>query len=465
MNRQGTLRCPADVALAADTEKTVLENGIRVVTEAMDGVRSVSIGVMVDCGSKDESATERGLAHLCEHLVFQGTGVRGALEIARQVDGFGQAGGFTTRDYTCYFAFTLDDYQYHALDLLGDVLLNPTFPADCVSREQRAIQSEIERGRDIPERYVHDLAKRRAWDGNALGLSIAGSPDSIVRHTRESIIYFFQRHYTPERMIIAAAGRVDHEDFVAQTRDAFWRMLGPGDASALDAPIFHPGLTVECATSAQVYFCLVIPAPPYADANRYLVHVLNRILGGGISSRLSRRLREDTGLVYEVSSEYHAYRTAGMISVEGSTSPDHLIEVTSAVLETISNLFSGYEPVDAEELWRAQTYIRIQHLTASEDVHTRMCRLATQELYFGRRLEASRILAHIDTVDLKSLSAFARAYLFGQLTKAHFVVAGPVQDESSTRARLESLLNDLAWGRASNTAGRRQSPRVAGEVA
>jgi len=441
---QDAHRPPDELAPAtAEFGKTVLENGVRVITEAMDGVRSVSIGVMVDCGSKDEKADQAGLAHLCEHLLFQGTSARDALEIARQVDGFGQVGGLTTRDYTCYFAATLDDYQFHALDLLGDVLLNPTFPADCVLREKRAVLAEIERSWDVPERYVHDLAKRRAWHGSALGRSIAGTADSIAQHTRENIIYFLQRHYTPERIIIAAAGHVGHEDFVAQTRDAFWRLLGPGDDPGLDTPQFHPGLTVECANSAQVYFCLVIPAPPYADAGRYLVHVLNRILGGGISSRLSRKLREDTGLVYEVSSEYHAYRAAGMISVEGSTSPDHLVEVTSAVLATMADLFAGVEPIDAEELWRAKTHIRIQHLTSSEDAHTRMCRLATQEMYFGRRLEASKVLAQIDAVELNRVSAFARDHVFRQLSKAHLVVVGPVRHESATRARLSDLLSQF----------------------
>jgi predicted Zn-dependent peptidase len=400
--------------------------------------------VFVDCGSKDESAGEAGLAHLCEHLLFRGTSGRDALEIARQVDGFGQVGGFTTRDYTCYFAATLDDYRYHALDLLGDVLLNSTFPNRSVLREKQAILSEIERSSDVPEQYVHDLAKRQAWRGSALGRSIAGNAETIARHTREDAIYFLQQHYTPDRIVVAAAGRLDHSDFAAQTRDAFWRLLGTSGSSPRECPPFHAGVTVEPINTAQAYFCLVMPAPCYADPERYVVHVVNRILGGGISSRLSRRLRDEAGLVYEVHSEYHAYRDAGMIAVEGSTSAEHLEEAVQLVLSTLADLLSWRDPVDAEELWRAKTHIRVQHLSSSEDTHTRMCRLATQELYLGGYLPAGEILARIDGVDLAGIGRFCRHYL-DDFAKAHLVVAGPVYEAPELLSKLSCLMNELAW--------------------
>jgi predicted Zn-dependent peptidase len=444
---EGSLRAQSvePCGSAPAVRKTVLENGVRVVTESMGGVRSVSIAVLVDCGSKEESVEQAGLAHLCEHLSFQGTSSRDAMQIARQADSFGQVGGFTTRDYTCYFAATLDDYQFHALDLLGDVLLNSTFPDDCLSHEKQAILSEIERGADMPEQHVHDLAKRRAWPRSALGRPIAGDAATLVWHTREDLIYFFHRHYTADRMIVAAAGHLDHDDFVAQTRDAFWRLIGRSAPSPRETPEFHPGVTIESTNSAQAYFCLTIPAPPYAAPDRYVTHVLNRILGGGISSRLSRKLREEAGLVYAVQSEYHAYRDAGMISVEGSTGAQHIAEAIAIVLATLGNLLSGQEPVDAEELWRAKTHMRVQHLTSSEDVHTRMCRLATQELYFESHLDTHRILAHIDAVELGHLTAFTRDYLSRQLSLAHLAIVGPIDDEPALRSRVTRLMNECAW--------------------
>lgn len=427
-------------------DKTVLENGVRVITEAIPGVRSLSIGVMIDCGAKDERPEEAGLAHLCEHLLFQGTSARDGLQIARQIESFGHAGGFTTRDYTCYYAATLGDYQFHALDLLGDVLLNSTFPEECLARERRAVLSEIERCWDMPARHVHDVAKACALPGQALGRPIAGTPEAIARHTREDVIYFLQQHCTPDRIIIAAAGHLDHDDFTAQTRDAFWRLLGHSPATPVDAPVFQGGVTVECTGSAQAYFCLLTPAPVYAGASRYAVHVLNWILGGGISSRLFRKLRDEAGLVYDVQSEYHAYRDAGMISVEGSTAPEHLEEVIATVLNTVTGLFTGSDPVSADELWRARTHLRIQHAMSSEDVYTRMSRLATQELYFGQRLDADAVLESIDAVDSEELSAAIREDLSPGLPNAHLVVAGPLGKYQDLAARLADLLKrSKAW--------------------
>jgi len=428
--------------------KTVLENGVRVVTESLDGVRSLAIGVIVDCGSKDERTGQAGLAHLCEHLVFQGTSGRTAIEIAQHADTFGQVGGFTTRDYTCYYAVTLDDYQFHALDLLGDVLLNSTFPEHLVAAEKRAVLGEMERCWDMPERQVHDLAKRCAWRDSSLGRPVIGDANTLAQYTREDAIYFLQTHYTPDRIIVAAAGHLDHDDFAAQTRDAFWRLLGQRSATPLQVPAFHPGLTSEHLNSSQAYFCLVIPAPAYTAAERYAMHVLNRILGGGISSRLCSELREEAGLAGDVHSEYHAYRDAGMLSVEGSSSTGQLSETIAAVVRTMSSLFRGERPVDAAELWRAKMHLRVQHVASSEDTHTRMCRLGTQELYFGAHLDAGQVLGRIEELQGPAVNAMANR-LYQPLSQAHLAVAGPNLNEPAVRDELTRLMNELACPAAS----------------
>lgn len=438
--------------------KTVLENGVRVVTEAIPGVRSVSIGVMVDCGAKDEQPGQAGLAHLGEHLLFQGTCARDARLIARQIESFGHAGGFTAWDYTCYFATTLDDYQFHALDLLGDVLLNSTFPEECVARERKAVLSEIDRCWDSPARHVYDLARAHALRGQAMGRPIVGTAEAVAHHTREDVIYFLERHYTPDRIILAAAGHLEHEHFTAQTRDAFWRLLGQSEPAPVVAPVLEGGVTVERTDSAQAYFCLLVPAPEYAAPERYAVHLVDWILGGGISSRLYERLRVETGLVYEVQSEYHAYRDGGMISVEGSTSPDFLDEVIAVLLGTVAALFSGDEPVTTEELWRAKTHLRIQHSISSEDTHTRMCRLATQELYFGGRLDSQTILDNIENVDSGRLSAAIRDRLLPGLRAARLVVAGPVREAQATSARLSDLMHRTLYCSEEGRGGWRTRP-------
>jgi predicted Zn-dependent peptidase len=428
-------------------KKTTLENGIRVITESMTGVRSISIGVLVDCGSRDERAEESGLAHLCEHMLFQGTSSRDELRIGRQIDSAGgHVGGFTTRDYTCYHASVLDDYCYHALELLGDVLLNPTFPEESLEREKQTILREIEGNHDVPSYVAHENMKAAAWPNDPLGRPIAGHPDILKRHTREDLIYFMHRNYTPNRIVIAAAGSLDHEDFVAKVRDSFWRMLGDNDPTPSLKPQFHPGFHVQEIASHQAYFSLAVEAFPYVHQNRYTLHVLNQILGGGISSRLFRRLREESGLIYDVHSDYHAYREAGMVVVEGATAPASLTEALEGVLGALHGLAAWSEPVDAEELWRAKTQIKAQHHISSEDVHTRMCRLATQELYFGRSIASGRIVEDIEAVDINSVRRLARSDLGPNLPAICLSVAGPEQPLSE-RNRQRQILSDFRAGR------------------
>jgi predicted Zn-dependent peptidase len=210
-------------------QQTTLENGIRVVTESMPEARSLSIGILIDAGPRDESPGQGGLAHLTEHALFQGTSSRDARQIARLMDlAGGQVGAFTTRDYTCFHATVLDDYRTYALDLFGDVLLNSTFPAEALERETQSILSEISAAWDAPFERAGQLLKALAWPNHPLGRPVAGWADTVAALTREDVIYFVHQNYLPNRLIIAAAGHVEHLDFVAQVRVAFWRLLGDG---------------------------------------------------------------------------------------------------------------------------------------------------------------------------------------------------------------------------------------------
>ncbi len=421
--------------------KTTLENGIRVITESMPQMRSVAMGVLVDAGPKDETLEQRGLAHLTEHLMFQGTSSRDAMQISRLMDvAGGHIGGFTTRDYTCYVATVLDDYRTYALDLLGDILLNSTFPAASLEREQEAILREIALGYDSPSERVHSDLKAFAWPNHPLGRPITGSPDSVKALTREDVIYFVHEHYLPNRIIITAAGHVEHEDFVAQVRDTFWRMLGESQPIAGHQPTYQAGVTIEHVPVSQAYFSLGIRAYPYPHPSRYGLHILNNILGGGISSRLFHRIREERGLVYDISSEYHAYHDDGLLVIEGSTAPEYLISVLGLTLVELWKLISGDEPVDDEELWKAKMQIRGQHLMAEEDTNTRMSRLATQELYFGQHIPSAEILRQIEAVDGQMLQRMANETLIDTLRQATIAVVGPEAPQHYNYASIEELL-------------------------
>jgi predicted Zn-dependent peptidase len=425
-------------------DKTVLENGVRILTDPMPEVRSVALGIVLDAGPRNETPEQRGLAHLCEHLIFQGTGSRTVDQIAQMMDTAGGSfGGFTARDYTCFSATVLDDYLTFALDLFGDVLLNSIFPNEAVEREKSAILREIALVDDVPQERVHGRLKSHAWGSHPLGTPITGLAETVRGLSREDVIYFVHKHYMPDRMIVAAAGNVDHLELVAQARDAFWRLIGESGASVSAPATFTPGVAVESAAVTQAYFALGLEARPYGDLERYALHLLSTVLGGGISSRLFRRLRVERGLVYGISSEYHAYRDAGMIVIEGSTMPELLLKVLSLVLEELQDLAQADEPFDPEELWKGKMQLRGQHLISSENSHTRMSRLATQELYFGRRIPSTTIVERIAAVDGEVMKALCRGFLAEALPRAALAVVAPEGSPGCSSSSLEKLLSGL----------------------
>ncbi len=429
-------------------QKSTLENGIRVVTDTMSGHRSISMGILIDAGPFDEAPEQSGLAHLVEHAVFCGTSSRNATQIARLMDeAGGHLGAFTARDFTCYSATVLDDYFTYALDLLGDILLNSIFPPESLEREKTAILREIESAGDMPSQRAHDLLKGFAWPDHPLGRSIAGRPETVKRMTRADVIYYVHEHYSPDRIIVAAAGNVDHEDFVAQVQDAFWRMMGKSLPVAKAAPAFQPGVVLENIPVSQVYFSLGIRACPYADPGRYGMHVLNNILGGGISSRLFRRVRESQGLVYHICSEYHAYREDGMLVVEGCTAPENILQVLESVLDELWKLICAREPVNEEELWKAKMHIRGQHLISGENTHTCMNRLASQELYFGRHIPDKDILAQIDEIQTQKLQFLADEILQEGFSQTAVAVVGPEAPEQYQFTSIKNLFENFQYNR------------------
>ena len=405
-----------ETAIKPKFKKSTLENGVRVITEAIPHAQSVSIGVLVCCSPRDEAADEAGLAHLSERLMFQGTSNRSSLEIHQLVDSVGgRIGGFTARDYTCYTASVLNDYCFHALDLMGDILLNSTFPQGSLEREKEAIVSEIEGARDMPESRAQILLKQIAWPDHSLGRPIAGSSGTAGGFSREDVIRFVTRHYTPDRIIVSGAGHLDHDDFVAQSRDVFWRLLGEGQTAPVNPPRSAAGFAVEESSCDQSYFCIGIPAYSHSHPNRFALHVLNKVIGGGVSSRLFFRLREELGLVYSIHSEYQAYSEAGILIIEGSTSRGREREVLEAVLESLSDLATWKKPATDEEISAAKMQILGEYALSGEQVHTRMSRAAVQEYHFGRNIPDTQVSAEVEDVSIDRLRRLAETELMRQL--------------------------------------------------
>ncbi len=426
-------------------EQSVLDNRIRIVTQRLEHVRSISLGFLMAVGPMDEPDGHGGVAHLTEHLLFDGTRQRDAMEIARMMDTTGgQVGGFTTRDYTCFTTTTLDDYRTYLIDLMGDIFINSLFAEDAVRQEKETIIRELSAQFDRPDIYAHERMKSHIWHGHPLGRPIGGSIASVARLQRQDVIDFFRVNYQPRRLIIAAAGNVNHQDVVSNIADAFWSMPDDGntDLPATAAPVFHRGITVECKDVSHVYFSLGLKAAPFAAPERYLIHLLTTILGGGMSSRLFRKIRQEGGMVYEITAEYQAYRDEGVIVVEGSTTPELLHSVLSHVLFEVQGLALGMLPVHAEELWIAKMQLKGRHLIAQENSHTCMSNLATQAFYFNRFIDSAEICHQIEDVDLATMNALAGKVLGQGLHNPALAIVGPSCESVCNTHSLEKLLGE-----------------------
>jgi len=423
-------------------EQSVLDNRIRVVTRRMEGVRSISLGFLMAAGPMDETKDRNGVAHLAEHLMFAGTRQRDADEIARMMDTTGgQIGGFTSRDYTCFTTTVLDDYRTYIIDLIGDLLINSQFAEYAVHQEKETIIRELSAQLDRPDICAHERLKAHVWQGHPLGRPIGGTIASVASLRQNDVIRFVRDNYQPRRLIIAAAGNVRHQDVVTNVADAFWMMPDDGKIDIDPVhPAFHGGVTVECKGVSHVYFSIGLHAAPFAAAERYLIHLLTTILGGGMSSRLFRKLRQELGMVYEITAEYQAYRDDGLLVIEGSTTPELLHSVLSHILAEVRGMALQTMPVVVEELWIAKMQLQGQHIIAQENSHTCMSNLATQAFYFNRFIDSSEILDQILQVDLEGINAFAVRMLAEGLRHPAIALVGPSCEQVCNMEALETML-------------------------
>lgn len=417
-------------------ETSVLDNQLRVITQHVPGANSVAIGILVDAGPQDEPENKRGIAHLTEHALFLGTSGRSTNDISRMIDeAGGQLGAFTTRDYTCFSAHIMDDYCPFALDLFGDVLLNSTFPEESLAREREVVLQELGICSEDKSKNLHDMLKRAIWPKHPLGREVAGDIESVRDLTREDVIYFVGQNYVPDRMIVVAVGNIDHQQAVAQAEDAFWRLLGSSNPREPKPCEFHSAIEVATSAISHSYFALALPSLAYNAPERYSVHALNSIVGGGMSSRLYTRLRESLGLVYDIHSSYCAYRDAGSMVVEGIAYPETLTKILSIVTEEIEKIAN--DGICEDEIWRTKLQIRGQHQLASDSMHTRMSRVLTQQFYLGKPQKDSEVLQGLSEVTRESVQAEAQRMLASQ--DFGLAVVGPEESEFSEQQLRDSI--------------------------
>jgi predicted Zn-dependent peptidase len=387
--------------------KTVLENGVRVVSKTMTHTRSVSMGVWVDAGARDESLPENGLCHFIEHMIFKGTRRRSAYQIAKEFDAIGgQTNAFTGMEHTCYHARVLDAQAAAMADILADIFLNSLFDPGEVERERPVILQEIGMVEDTPEEYVHLLSGLNHWGDTPLGRPVCGSRENIARFDAETIRGFFHRLYQPERIVVAAAGNLDHGRLLEWVGPAFASVPRGNGFPERRPPAVRSQVALHDRALEQVHLCLSFPGVSSLDPRRYAFMLMNTLLGGNMSSRLFQEIRERRGLAYSVYSFIAPYVDAGMLGVYLAVAPEQALPAVEIVMREIARLQE--EAVDAAELRGVIEYTKGSVLLASESTDNQMVRIAQNELLFGAEIPIDELVARIEAVGAEEIRQAAQ---------------------------------------------------------
>ncbi|KPK76830.1 MAG: hypothetical protein AMJ89_03445 [candidate division Zixibacteria bacterium SM23_73] len=412
------------MALRGVCKKTVLKNGIRVVTEKIGYVRSVAIGVWIDVGSRDEESDERGVSHFIEHMLFKGTKKRSAKEIASSLESVGGAlNAFTGREHTCYFARVLDEHVNIAIDVLADILKNFLLNPRDLEREKTVIISEIRDLEDSPADLAHDRLMHSMWQDHPLGRSIMGDAESISRMTRNKLIDFMKRNYVSPKVVIAASGNLDHQDLVRMIQEKF-RFSQTDKIRLADqsAPEANQNRVVVNRETAQTHVSLGVPAFPYKNRRRYAALLLTNILGGGMSSRLFQSIREKLGLAYNVYTFIDFFEDTGIFGIYLGTHKKNTVRVIDLVLKEIKKVKK--DSLSRQELSHAKYQLKGNLMLSLENTSNRMSRLARHELLLNEYVDLDETINSINKVKGKEVIEVA-VDLFDH-NKLSAVILGPV---------------------------------------
>lgn len=386
--------------------KTVLEDGIKVITEKIPYLNSVSIGVWVITGSRDELPAENGISHFIEHLLFKGTEKRTAYQIAKEIDSVGGSlNAFTGREYTCFYAKVIDKNLPLAIDLLSDIFLHPLFDPKDVEKERMVILQEIKMVEDTPDDYVHDLFNRVCWGEHPLGYPILGTAEHVQSFSRDHIHRYFKQNYQPNRIVVCAAGNVDHQEVVDRIGETFGRIPKADTSRERLKPQPISTMNISKRELEQVHFCLGTRGLQYNHSLRFASYVLNTILGGGMSSRLFQEIRENRGLAYSVYSYLPTYADAGLMVVYAGTGEDTFKEVISLTLKEFKSLKN--EPFRNGELETTKEQLKGNLLLGLESSDNMMTRLAKNEIYFESYLPVDQVLEGIAGVNEEEIRHLA----------------------------------------------------------
>lgn len=422
------------VSNARDIHRHALPNGLVVITETMEHVRSVSVGIWVRNGSRREVPAENGLAHFLEHMVFKGTERRSAEHIAREMDSVGgMLDAFTSKEQICFNAKVLDEHLPIAFDVLADLVLRPKLDSADVKKERQVVLEEIKMDLDNPEYLLHDLFTRGFWPDHSLGRPILGTPETVRKFDGAGLRSRFKKWFAPDHIVVTAAGHITHEQVLRLVEKEFGNLKAENAREEDPVPTTAAPILLETKRDLeQVHLCVGVPSLPIAHERRFGIAVLNNLLGGGMSSRLFQNIREKHGLAYAVFSELTPYSDTGMLSVYAGTAKETIGQVLDMTIAEFRAMKES--PVSGEELLRAKNHLKGSLMLSLESTSSRMSNLARQELYFHRFSTLDEILASIEAVTGEEVQALAREFFQPQRIAA--TVLGPINGFTVDRERL-----------------------------
>jgi predicted Zn-dependent peptidase len=415
--------------------RTALPNGLTIITEEMEHIRSVCIGIWVKTGSRDEDKQWNGISHFVEHMVFKGTEHRTAEEIARQVDSIGgNIDAFTAKECVSFSIKVLDEHLPIALDVLSDLVLNPVFASDDIVRERGVILEEIKMDEDSPDYLVHEIFTQNFWKDHPLGRPILGTRDTVKGFEREPVADFYRQRFVPGNVIVTAAGHLNHDHFVELVGKHFANMQPMSNGFHSAPPKIVPKIILRNKKSLeQVQICVGVPSYPITHEKRHSSYILNTLLGGGMSSRLFQNIRERQGLAYAIYSDLNPYRDTGCLSVYAGTSRTSATKVVESVVSEFRDLKSAEVPAD--ELRRAKDQLKGSLMLSLESSTARMSNLARQEMYFDQFYGLDELIAKIESVTTEEL--WNLSHQFFQTENIAVTILGNLNGLKLTREQLE----------------------------
>jgi predicted Zn-dependent peptidase len=396
-----------------NARRTVLPNGLTIISEEMPHIRSVSAGVWIRTGSRHEAPEVNGISHFAEHMVFKGTTTRTAEMIARQVDSFGgNLDAFTAKECVCFNVKVLDEHLADAMDVLSDLVLNPSFNDVDVKKERGVIMEEIKMDEDNPDYLVHEIFVQSFWKDHPLGRPILGTRDTVKKFGPELLFDYYRERFQAGNIVVAAAGNLRHDDFLELVMAKFAHMPMASIEFRDVAPKPIAKISMRNKKSLeQVQLCIGVPSYSISHENRYASFILNTLLGGGMSSRLFQNVREKQGLVYSIFSELNPYRDTGCLAVYAGTSKESAPKVVQSVLREFRNLKE--DRVTADELVRAKAQLKGSLMLSLESSMARMSNLARQEMYYDRFYGMNEITDRIEAVQAEDVQKVAQEFFVG----------------------------------------------------